>query len=225
MTFLEMLERLRVECGVSGQPITNVATVTGEHLRLKNWLQQANLAIQSESNGLWEFLRAESSHTIPVNGSLLNIAEWSAGVVHLWKVDEFRIAPFNTSRAQSTEMQYAPYDTFRNGVGLSVTPAGKPMYFTIRRSDQAIIVAPAADAQYTLYFDYWLRPVGIDDNADVPILPPDYHMLPVYRAMIDYGFYEAAPEVLNRAQQRHDDMMFKLKLLALPGPTFGAPLA
>jgi hypothetical protein len=225
MTFLEMLERYRVECGVSGSAITDVTAVTGEHLRLRNWLQAALLDIQSEGGGLWEFLRAESSHTVPIGGSLLNIAEWAAGAVNKWKIDEFRISAYGDGRALSVPLQYVPYDQFRNGIGLSVTPAAKPLYFTVRRGDTAILVSPQADQVYTLYFDYWSVPVGVDDDADVPVLPAQYHMLPVYRAMIDYGYFEAAPEVLARARERHDEMMFKMKVGYLPGPTWGGPLA
>jgi len=225
MTFVEMLERYRVEAGVSGNAITDVTTVTGEHLRLKNWLRQAHLDIQSESNGLWEFLRRESSHTIPASGSLLSIVEWSAGGVRTWKIDEFRISTFGAARAQSVPLVWVPYDQYRNGLGLSLTPAAKPLYFTVRRGDKAILVAPQADDQYTLYFDYWAAPIDMDDSADEPALPVDYHMLPVYRALVDYGYYEAAPEVLTRARERYEEMMFRLKLEQLPGPTWGGPLA
>lgn len=225
MTFVELLERYRIECGVSGSPITDVATVKGEHLRLKTWLQQANVDIQTEHGGLWEFLRAEGATTIPASASLLSIPEWAAGGVRAWKIDEFRIAGNGEPRARSVPLEFVPYDQFRNGVGLSVTPAGKPLYFTVRRGDKAIMVAPQADQAYTLYFDYWRNPVVIDDNGDEPVWPQQYHMLAVYRAMIDYGYFEAAPEALARARERHDEMMFKLKLEQLPGPTWGGPLA
>lgn len=225
MTFVQLLERLRVECGVSGQPITDVTTVTGEHLRLKNWLQSAVLDIQRQSGGLWEFLRREGSHTIPVDGSLLSIAEWSAEAVAQWKIDEFRIAPFGTARGLSIPMVFVPYDQFRNGVGLLTTPAAKPIYFTVRRGDKAVLVAPQADAQYTLFFDYWSAPIAVEDDDDQPPFPLEFHMLAVYKAMQDYGLYEAAPEVVQRARDRYDEMIFTLRLQQLPPPTWGGPLA
>jgi len=39
VNFVQLLERYRVECGVSGSPITDVGTVRNEHARLKGWLQ------------------------------------------------------------------------------------------------------------------------------------------------------------------------------------------
>lgn len=225
MDFVSQLERLRVECGVSGHAITDVTTVTGEHARLKGWLQQAVLDVQRESGGLWEFLRKEGSHTIPLNGSLLNVSEWAAGTVGQWKIDEFRIAPFGSARGVSTPMVFVPYDQFRNGVGLLTTPAAKPIYFTVRRGDKALLVAPQADAQYTLFFDYWSAPIGLEDNNDVPIYPVEFHMIGVYKAMIDYALYESAPEVLRRAQDRYDEMLHSMRMQQLPVPTWGGPLA
>jgi hypothetical protein len=43
--------------------------------------------------------------------------------------------------------------------------------------------------------------------------------------MLDYGAYEAAPEVIARATARYDDLMFRMKLEQLPPPQWGGPLA
>lgn len=225
MNFVQLLERYRVECGVSGSPITDVGTVRNEHARLKGWLQQAWLDIQSDANGMWEFLRVESSHTIPQYASLLMPSEWSAGSVNRWRIDTFRVGDLGGSRATSRPIDFVSYDAFRVGPGLDPNQRGRPMYFTIRPADKALIVAPAADVAYTLYYEFHGEPVALEDNTDVPVIAPKFHMLPVYRAMLEYGAFEAAPEVLARAQARHDEMMSKLKHEQLPSFQWGPPLA
>ena len=225
MTFVEMLERYRVECGVSGSPITDVTMVRGEHLKLRGWLKDAWLDIQSDQSGRWEFLRASSSYTIALNSSLLAISEWAAGTVNRWKIDSFRMADFGLPRARSVQLHYVDYDQFIAGVGLDVGTTGRPLYFTVRPGDKAILVAPTADAAYTLYYDYWSEPVELEDNGDTMPLHRKFHMLPIYRAMRDYGYFEAAPEVLARAVEKYDELIFKLELEQLPSPQWGGPLA
>jgi hypothetical protein len=220
-----MLERLRDECGVSGGPITSVTNVRGEHLRLKNWLIEAWNEIQTEHQGRWGFMRVSSSTTIPVNATLLYPAEWSAETVDYWKRDSFRISALGEAREKSIPLIPIDYDSFVNGVGLDTSTTGRPLYFTVRDGDKALIVAPKADAEYTMFFDYYSVPELLEDDDDVPRLPKKFHMLPVYEAMLSYGRYENAIEILSQITPKRDKMKFRLKLDQLPNMIFGAPLA
>jgi len=225
MRFVDIVERLRVECGVSGRPITDVETLTGEHLRLKQWTASAWIDIQSEYEGLWAFMRTESAHTISAYESLITPSEWVAESVNTWKIDSFRIAAAGRPRSRSVPLVFLPYDQFITGPGLDVTAWAQPRYFTVRPGDKALIVAPGADAGYTLFYEYQAEPVALEDNEDVPACPAKFHMLLVYEAMMKYGRYEIAPEILSQAREDRDRMMFKLKLDQLPAITFGGPLA
>ena len=58
MNFLQLVNQLRVECGVSGPPLTTVAgQIAGsENARMVSWIQQAWIDIQTSKED-WLFLR------------------------------------------------------------------------------------------------------------------------------------------------------------------------
>lgn len=225
MNFLQLVERLRVECGVSGSPITDVEALTSEHLRLRNWAASAWTDIQTEHEGQWAFMRVSSSYTTAAYESLLSPPEWLAESVNTWKIDSFRIALSGEPRSRSVPIDYLPYDQFVAGPGLDVTEWAKPRYFTVRPSDKALFVAPGCDVPYTLFYDYQTEPVELEDNDDVPACPAKFHMVIVYEAMLKYGRYEIAPEILSEAREGRDKLLFRLKVDQLPSITFGGPLA
>jgi hypothetical protein len=61
--------------------------------------------------------------------------------------------------------------------------------------------------------------------TDTPEMPSDYHMLIVYRAMIDYGYLEVAPEVLNRAEKKAMQLTRQLENNRMPRWRKRGPLA
>jgi len=225
VNFVQLVERLRVECGVSGSPITDVETLSGEHLRLRNWAASAWVDIQTEHEGQWAFMRNESAHTVAQYDSIISPPEWLAENVNTWKIDSFRISELGTPRSKSVPLDFLPYDQFIAGPGLDVSGYAKPRYFTVRPGDKALILAPGADAAYTLFYEYQAEPVDLEDNDDVPACPKKFHMVIVYEAMLRYGRYEIAPEILSEAREGRDKLLFRLKLDQLPAITFGGPLA
>ncbi len=58
-------------------------------------------------------------------------------------------------------------------------------------------------------------------DGDMPDMPPNLHMLIVYKAMIYYGLYEAASEVLGRGELQYNILMAQLERRELPGITMG----
>lgn len=220
-----MLERLRVECGVSGSTITDVALVTGEHLRLKNWLISAWVDIQSEHQGQWSFLRTSTSESI--SSGTINPTLTDAATINLFKIDSFRVAEGTSGlRGDSTPMEYVPWDEYWSGIGVDTTTTGQPRYFSIKAGTKALYLSPKVDATgCKIYFDYFRTPVELSANGDTPAIASQYHMAPVYRAMLRYGRYEVAPEILQEAGREYRELKLKMELDYLPPVMFGDPLA
>lgn len=220
MNFVQLVERLRMECGVSGPTITTVqGALPREIARLKSWIVTAWEDIQREHID-WQFLRTQGNATIPQYGSALTIAEHTAGTVARWLPETFRISESGGTFADSTPLACAEYETWRVSEGLVTTPYGKPSTIAIRQKDKALFVAPAADVAYTLYFDYYRAPVSLSADADEPAAPARYHMAVVYRAMTMYGRYEAAPEILLDGREKYRSMLAELEIDQLPDTTF-----
>jgi hypothetical protein len=144
MTFVELVERLRMECGVSGPTIETVqGSLPREIARLKAWTITAWDAIQRKHPD-WVFMRLQSSTTIPQYGSALAITEHTAGTVASWVADTMRIGADGGTFADSIKLPCIEYESWRVGEGLVVTPYAKPTTIAIRQRDKALFVAPAA---------------------------------------------------------------------------------
>lgn len=216
MDFVALVERLRMECGVSGPTITTVqGNLPREIERLKKWVVTAWEEAQLKHPD-WEFLRVASSHVIPLHASLLNPAEYAAGSVAEWKIDSFRIASDGGGFDASVPISFLDYETWRITDGLDSNLYSRPNSITVRIKDRALLVGPSADAQYELYYDYYRTPQVLSADADVPICPARFHMIVIYNAMQMYGRYEAAPEVLADGARNYRRMLAEMEIDQLP---------
>lgn len=216
MTFVDLVERLRMECGVSGPVITTVqGALPREIERLKKWTITAWEEVQLKHPD-WEFLRTASSHVIPQYASLLSPTEYAAGTVADWKIDTFRIASNGGGFDESVPISFIDYETWRITDGLDSTKYARPNSITVRVKDKALFVGPSADLAYELYYDYYRTPQALSADADVPICPARFHMIIVYNAMQMYGRYEAAPEVLADGARNYRRMLAEMEVDQLP---------
>ena len=197
-TFVQLVDKLRIEGGVSGFPITTVnGTLSAETARLKKWVQDAWRDIQTMYN--WRFLFREASFTVPQYASVITPPEFTAGQVSEWFEDTVRIAEFGGARKDSDVMTVLDYFEFRDGAGIDPTVRGKPSAVAVHPNSESLLIAPSADEQYTMFYDYVRVPQELDDDGDVPIMPARFHDLIVWEAIARYGGYEESSVVLQRS--------------------------
>lgn len=204
MTFLELCQRLRQEVGAAGSGPANVSGQAGEMARLVNWVHQAWHEIQMEqrwrfnwSTGEVELSTSDTIYPLPADFDDWVDATLSAGGdrVHVYAWDDFRKIGNDCLRAASI----APDDTLR-------------------------INAPPKQS-VSLAFEYWRTPQSLDGNNDVPRMPERYHMVIVYAAMVQYGLYENAPEVVQQGRANYSRIMQRVARTELPGIDLGESLA
>lgn len=222
---------MKLECGVSGAALTTLINQPLEIQRLVGWVNAAFLEIQ-ESHADWNFMResfqfntvlGQQAYTpvqagIPVSGT--------ETVLGNWKKDSFRL--YSTAQGVTNEnfMPYYYYDTFRNLYQFSSSRLiqTRPIAFTAD-PDKNLLLGPVPDGVYTVNGEYFIRPYELVADTDVPVLPSQFHLVIVYRAMMHYGAFEAASEVYQRGLTEFNKMKAKLEIDQLPQITFGAPLA
>ena len=223
MTFLELVERYLVECDVPHSPLTTLTGLTGELLRAKNWVSEAWMKIQSD-NIAWRFRTVSTSHVVPINTIVQNPVEFAAGQLAEWKVSTMRIDPNGVGYSQSKPMKFIEWDIWQQREQLTAQNYGEPNAFTIRDSDHSLLVSPGASTSTcTLYFDYFRAAQKLTADVDVPIIPiRDFDMIIVYEAMIEYGYFDAAPEVLARAERQRRRLLNQLTDRYGPRITMGS---
>ena len=206
MTFLELVARLHQECGLAGDPPTTTLGLYGELKRLVDWTSQAWVDIQSKRFD-WDFLKK----TFTFN-TVASQQEYSATTdIHLtdfkrWVNDSFRA--YLTSAGIGTEVilsQYPDYEDFRNFylLGSRRLVTGRPLYIAIA-PNRTLLMGFTPNDTYTVSGEYWRSSQKLAADADVPIMPEDYHMLIVYYAMKKYGYFNVAAEQLATAKEESD---------------------
>lgn len=227
MTFLQLAQALRQECGVSGTGPTTCQNQTGEMRRLVDWVAQSYLELQ-ERHEDWSWLLADFSFQTTAQKQTYTPAE--AGVTDLGVWDRASFRAYTTANNFADEQLIIPveYAVFRNQYqyGNMRFTYARPMSFAIEPGTKNLLLGPTPDATgWTVLGKYYRAPMTLVNDTDVPSLPPRFHMLIVYAAMIKYGFFESAGEVLARGQSEYNRMLAALEIDQIQGFGFGAPLA
>lgn len=237
MDKLELVQRLAEECGVSGTIDTTV-DLTGEQLRLLNWINEAWNELQAKHDDWW-FLRSSALtgggvSFVPAAGVAYTPLGTGAGTVGVseadfgaWDLTSFRTYTTTVTYLNETFLEKITFDQWRNvymyGANRSVQT--RPVAITEGPQKQ-LCVGPPTDGTYTVYGDYFMAPSIMADDTSTPTgLPAKFHMAIVYKAMTFYGAYESAPEVFKRGEDGWDTMIAQLEVKHTPEVTFTGALA
>lgn len=213
MNFLALVNRLRLECGVSGSDLGTVVGATGEMNRLKTWVAQAWYEVQTIDND-WDWMRQPFSFTTTTGQA--EYTPTQAGITSFshWKIDSCRCYPTASGIQAEMFLDAIDYDVWRNTYqfGTFRTTYTRPVAATITPAKN-LALGPAPDATgYTIVGEYFTAPVMLSADGDTPAMPDRYHMLIVYLAMQSYAQFEAAPEVMSRGIEGYKKMLAKLRL-------------
>jgi hypothetical protein len=230
MTRLQIVQRLREKTGGAGSGPSSTIGQTGEALRQVNWCDEAWLEIQTLSED-WKWMRKEFSFPTTI-GKIAYLPTATAGEALVsdfgrWHDDTFRIWRTSTGRADEQFLVPWDYECWRDtfDFGLESTRQSRPMVWTERPADSAILLGGTPDAVYTVAGQYQSAPVALATNDATPGMPAKFHMLIVYKAMMYAGSYDAAPEVYAEGRDAYDRMLAMLQADQLEQIGFGEPLA
>lgn len=226
MNYLQLTNRLRQECGVTGPDLTTVQGLspTTEAARLANWIQNAWNDIQTSKED-WLFLREVFVFNTVAQQQVYTPAEAGLSDFGSWKRDSFRCSSDGTY-ADEQLMNYMEWVTFRNlyQYGNMRTTYARPVVVSIT-PEKNLAFGSIPDQVYRINGEYYTQPVTLSADADAPAIPDRYHMIIVYRAMMYYAGYEAAPEVYQRGEYEYRRLYSRLEIEQLPTVVSGPPLA
>jgi hypothetical protein len=227
-TFLKGVNRLRSEVGNSGSDLTTVVGVVGDQLRLVRWYNAAYMDVLNTHTD-WFFLRQSFTFAtnIITNQNSYTPAQCNTTNFGNWKKDSLRI--YTTSLGYGNEMilPFATYDEFRNLYlyGAARTNYMRPSLFSIDPQKNLVLGGAPDLVGYTVNGEYYQAPTELVNDADVPLLPTQYHDAIFYKAMTHYAGYENAAEVNARGSKEYANLMARISIDQLPTVGFGEPLA
>jgi len=226
MNFLELVNRTRVECGVSGATLTSLSGLTGEAARIKDWVNEAWMDIQRTKED-WFFMRQPLQFNTVAQQRFYTAADAGLTSFANWKRDSFRASTVGSNYGDEQLLNYMDFLVYRNLYWYANmrNTYQRPVVVTID-PQKKLGFGAAPDQAYVIVGEYYTQPELMVDDTDTPgLLPNWFHMMIVYRAMVYYAGYEAAPEVFQRGQSEFNRLMDRLNIDQLPTMISGAPLA
>lgn len=230
MNYLQLAQRLAVECGVTGT-ISTVVGQTGMYAKLINWVNDAWLEIQGMHDN-WNWMRepfafntVASTGNYDPNSTTNTVTSQLMTDLRYWWPDTFRCQKVSIGVQDEQWLVEWEYQVFRNTYRFNVQVNGRPVVFAIMPNDKKVMLGQIPDDVYQISGEYQVLPTSLSADTDVPAIPTHLHLAIVYKAMQFYGLYEAAPEVLSKGTTEFSRLMNQLEREQLPGLWLGNPLA
>lgn len=222
MNFVNLVEALRVECGVSGSPLQSVANVGGELNRLKKWIGDAWYELQTSKED-WKFLRADYSFALQPNQQFYTPTDAGLPTLDRWKQDSPWIEDTTLGLPDQQPLGWMEWTHFREMYIRGPQNPQRPMCYTVH-PNLNLYFGPLPDKAYNVTGEAWLAPTKLVLDTDTPNMPERFHMAIVYEAMKKYAGYESANDVMTRAMREARPLMGKLMQNQLPDMTVDGSL-
>ncbi len=229
-TFLEICQRTVRECRIAqGRgllPITVIDQI-GQMRKIVDWVAEAWFQIQALHDA-WRFLRRECVFEVTDGQAEYTTAECGidAGTFNRWMLGTFRSYLTAVGQAGEIPMGALDYDAWRNTYKLGTwrTTKSRPIYIT-QTPNNGLGLGPVPLGGHTILGDFFIAPVRMEVDEDVPMLPIAHsYMIIVYKAMMEFGASEAAPEVYGRGEKQYNSLLSKLERDQLPSIQLGGCL-
>lgn len=223
MNFLELCQRLCLEAGISGTGPTTVVDQAGEYEKVVSWISSAYEDIQN-TNNMWNFLRHNFTFS-----TILGVQDYTTASVSLpelatWQTGSEDFTVYLTT-SDEQYLTYISWNDFKSIYlfGSNRDQTGRPTVITVK-PDRSVSLWPTPDDIYTITGEYFKKAQTMVANTSSPIIPSQFHMLIVWRALMFYGAFMAANEKYEHGQNEYGKLLRKLSISELPKMKFGRPL-
>lgn len=230
MNYLQLINRTRVECGVSGAstPLSTAQSLTGESARIAAWVNSAWADIQTSRED-WQWMRVQVDFNLVAQQQVYSPTQAGvAATLANWKRDSFRCSSVGQNYQDEQLLNWMDYNIFRNlyQYGTMRTTYARPVVVTtVPGATKSLGFGAIPDQPYVITGEYYSLPTTLSADVDTPTFPDRFHLAIVYRAMMFYGGYEAASEVYQRGETEFKRLMNRLNIDQITTPVSGPPLA
>lgn len=233
MNYLQLVQRLRQETNYANTGPVAVTGQTGDHARAVSWIADAYTELQNRHP--WRWLR-EGFTLTTVSGdgeyaasdaisdsSTTSISRFSA-----WHADDAFNPPKcylqSAGEGAAYWLTYIPWEQYRTIYDIGTYSDASPSHITVDPDDN-LVLGPAPDDTYVIKGEYHRSPQTLSANADTPEMPSQFHMIIVYLAMEDAGFFDAADDIIMRGRRKCRRLLRQLEINQGPVLRMAGPLA
>ena len=179
MTYLELCQRVRQECAITGgnpSPVS-VLSQTGVYQKIVTWVNEAWREIQLEKKN-WLFMWSPFSFETIVNTSDYTTTSLT---VRDFVPEPLVIYKKSLGVADKKTIPYISYDDWYERYSTSNAPATTPSVWT-KLPNGTLRFYPTPDDAYVVSGNGQLKVQTLTANTDIPVMPEDYHMAIVWSA-------------------------------------------
>lgn len=223
MNYLQLAQAVKRESGLTSSGPTSIDGANAENLRIFNWVNWASRDITLMRED-WRWRRGNAtlaSTTVQANPAsafgLTDFASWKAAN-NIYKPSAYRISD---GASQERALEYMTYDEFRQKFSIGTQTPGAVQYWSISPSEE-FLLGPAPDSEHFVRADYVKDYTDLALDTDTPPMPARFHNLIVWRALMEYGGFDAAGEVYQRAERNYTMTWPQLTQSQLETPSFRA---
>lgn len=191
MTFLEMCKTARLISGIQGQGPTSVVGASGIEAVIVQFVKEAYVDIQNTRNN-FDFLQKSKtfSTTIGKDNYTLSDIFVSNPDLKSFKKDSFLITDENGNKKYLYERDKEDLEYKY----LNSTTRDLPNELAIE-ADKSLTLKPISDGVYAVSFKYYRKPQILATDAEVPLMPEEFHQLIVFKAVEKISIYLSQPEI------------------------------
>ena len=206
MTFLELCQLARQECGIQGSNKPSAVTSqTGILSRIVQWVANSDLLIQSAYPD-WDFLWKETTMGTVVGAKTVSLTVNPA----LWDTESFAI---ERGTSDGRKLTYLPYREWRTNQSEKTNQ--EPNRITILPDNSLSLEYPADDA-YTLTGCCWLVPTKLTANTDEPVYAERFQQTIIERVKMFFFKDIESFDQYKLAEQEYENNLDKMRGQYLP---------
>lgn len=221
-TFLQLVAAVKRESGLTGGAPSAFSSATGDDLRIFHWVSWSwrEIDLMHET---WLWRHGEATATTSGSRVLSGSADFGLPDFGRWMQpdDIYRPSCYRVSDGASSErpLLWRDYNDFRNLFELGSHIPGGLQYWSIK-PDGSMVVGPTQDEPHIVRAQYIKRHMPLEEQTPpetaTPGMPTDFHPLIVWKALMQYGGFDAGTEVWQRAERNYNSLISSLLQSQLP---------
>ena len=211
-TFLQICQDVWSETGISGAGPVSVTTAVGIERRLVGWVRDAWKDVQ-QFRPDWPWMINEVTFALSPQKDRYSLAELVlTDNVEKWLFDNTKI--YKTYDGKDGEQYISGREYLAEWPAMSLgtqTPA-QPESILYDPTSNDLVFYPVPDAEYSVTTRYYRQPQALAADLEVPLMPPGskYQDIIKWKALVYYGFYDGAPDILGEAEQRYGELIIAM---------------
>lgn len=222
-TYLELAQEVARDSGtVSGNQPVSVAGQGGRLGKIVAYTRDAWARIQTHRSD-WAWMRAEFTGITMAGESAYTAASWDIPDFGSWVMEPGGITAYAQALGPDDEGPLAPvpWSTWRQCHGRAAVRTGRPVVVAVRPGDGALVLGPVPDGAYVVRGEVRRSPQLLAANTDVPALPPRFHAIIKWRALMLLSEHDEAPFPVQMAAANYYALLGELERDQLPAPCLG----